>query len=61
MAVVFPGYESWLLGAWVPWLFSPSFFPPLPLSSLLTDKQVDEVSIRSVFLKSSLLLLVSGI
>lgn len=41
------------------WFF-PSFFPLLPFSSLLTDKQMEEGSVRSVFLKKSVLALMSG-
>lgn len=41
--------------------FPPSFFPPLTFSSPLTDKQMEVGSVRSVFLKWSVLVLVSGI
>lgn len=39
---------------------SSSFFPPLPFSSPLTDKQVKEDNIRSVFIRKPVLMLVSG-
>lgn len=57
-----PWVKAWPLGARLPWLFPPSFlFPPLLFPSPWTEKQVEEGSVRSVFLKRPVLALVSGI